>query len=291
MTIAELHGKLAPGRAAGYEYMEDLLTSDVFGTMRYAGWQYGFLDWLLTAESAPVSPRPASIAEHLCRAEIVQVEICFWPALRNGREPDVALLFEFASGNHLLVLIEAKYFSGMSDWDGPALEDEDGVTGSQIIDQVWGLHRMPTGELLAWFDDDGREPADDVQLDRIHLLVTAHTALPVEYYRRAAAKRKAPWPVSAYWLSWTGLGDHIQPHLARTEGGTQALLGDLYRLLQRKGLVPFQGFDTPVWYPHTTSASFWNERWWLIPPWQTNANAGFWRPAHSAKGISDEPTR
>ncbi len=37
MTIAELHGKLAPGRPAGYEYMEDLLTSDVFGTMRYAG--------------------------------------------------------------------------------------------------------------------------------------------------------------------------------------------------------------------------------------------------------------
>ena len=47
MTIAELHGKLSPNRPNGCnDRMEDLLTSDVFSTMKYAGWQCGFLDWL-----------------------------------------------------------------------------------------------------------------------------------------------------------------------------------------------------------------------------------------------------
>ena len=46
MTIAELHGKLSPERPQGVnERMEDLLTSDVFGTMKYAGWENGFIDW------------------------------------------------------------------------------------------------------------------------------------------------------------------------------------------------------------------------------------------------------
>jgi len=52
MTIAELHGKLNPERPAGaHERMEDLLTSDVFGTMKYVGWQYGFMNWLRSAQS------------------------------------------------------------------------------------------------------------------------------------------------------------------------------------------------------------------------------------------------
>ena len=47
MTIAELHGKLSPDRPDRCnDRMEDLLLSDVFGTMKYAGWENGFLDWL-----------------------------------------------------------------------------------------------------------------------------------------------------------------------------------------------------------------------------------------------------
>jgi hypothetical protein len=271
--------------------MEDLLTSDVFGTMRYAGWQCGFLDWLLAAERAPVYPQPSPIVEYLCQAEIVQVEIRFWPSLKNGREPDVALLFEFDSGDRVLVLVETKYYSGPSDWDGPPLEEEEGITGSQIVDQVWGLHQMAASELLAWFGDDSSEPRDDVRLDRIHLLVTAHTALPLEYYRLAVARSKGPWPVPAYWLSWSSLGDYLEPHAALTEGGPQALLSDLYRLLRRKGLVPFRGFDAAKWHLTVASASFWNQGWWSIQPWCVNVNAGFWQPAKSAKGISDERTR
>jgi hypothetical protein len=92
MTIAELHGKLAEGRTTGYEYMEDLLTSNLFGTMRYAGWECGFLDWLLRAEPAPVEPHPPPIASVLPGSGLVDIQYRFWPRLTNGREPDLALL-------------------------------------------------------------------------------------------------------------------------------------------------------------------------------------------------------
>lgn len=54
MTIAELHGKLSSSSPESItDRMEDLLTSDVFGTMKYAGVDCGFLDWLHTAVPMP----------------------------------------------------------------------------------------------------------------------------------------------------------------------------------------------------------------------------------------------
>ena len=40
MTIAELHGKISPHRSQVlHDRVEDLLTSDIFGSMKYARWQ------------------------------------------------------------------------------------------------------------------------------------------------------------------------------------------------------------------------------------------------------------
>ncbi len=55
MTIAELHGKLSSSNPNGVnDRMEDLLTSDVFGAMKYAGWENGFIDWLLKSIPGPI---------------------------------------------------------------------------------------------------------------------------------------------------------------------------------------------------------------------------------------------
>ena len=52
MTIAEIHGKLRVKNPGGVsERLEDLLTSDVFSTMKYAGYETGFMDWLRSATS------------------------------------------------------------------------------------------------------------------------------------------------------------------------------------------------------------------------------------------------
>ena len=276
MTIAELHGKLTEGRAGGYEYMEDLLTSDVFGTMRYAGWECGFLDWLLRAKAAPVDPFPPPIETMLRPSALLGVEVCFWPRLVNGREPDLALQLLYDSGPALLVLVEAKYLSGMSDYESDAPEGEDVLTGDQILDQVWGMERMSPHELLEWFEEDAVSPDEPTELRKMHLLVTAHPTLPADVYKRSVSKRHRPWP-PCYWLSWVSLADCLEPYLGQLQGGTKALVEDLYHLLNKKGLDRFKGFHLAAWRPAATAPSFWREQWWSQAPRQdTHGKPSFW---------------
>jgi hypothetical protein len=278
MTIAELHGKLAEGRTTGYEYMEDLLTSCVFGTMRYAGWECGFLDWLLGAEPAPVEPHPPPIASVLRGSSLVDIQYRFWPRLTNGREPDLALLVLYEDGPGLLVVIETKYLSGMSDYESDAPEGEDALTGNQILDQVRGMEKMAPTELLAWFEEDGLSPSEPTGLRKVHILVTAHTALPKGVYQCSMAKRQHGW-VPCYWLSWVNLADCLEPYRAEATGGQRALLNDLYRLLYRKKLVRFRnGFRLAPWLRLGSETSFWQEHWWSETPWQPfDALPRFWQ--------------
>ncbi|NLE95712.1 MAG: hypothetical protein GX600_08545 [Dehalococcoidia bacterium] len=276
MTIAELHGKLAEGRTSGYEYMEDLLTSDVFGTMRYAGWKCGFLDWLLRAQAAPVDPSPPPVESVLRPSALLEIEHRFWPRLNNGREPDLALLLWYDSGPAVLAVVEAKYLSGMSDYENGAPENEDALTGDQILDQVQGIETMSPHALLEWFEDESVSPDELTEVRKIHLLVTAHSMLPVDVYKRSVSKRRRPWP-PCYWLSWTSLADCLEPYLDQLQGGTKALVDDLHRLLSRKGLVRFRGFHITLWRPAATAPSFWREQWWSEAPWHNTCSApSFW---------------
>src|SRR5437762_2965428 len=114
MTVAELHGKLSTSNPARlHDRLEDLLTSDVFGTMKYVGWQFGFLDWIYSAEAATPG-QPQNLSSLIPAQGLQQIRFCFWPTLPNGREPDLALLFEYSESTSLVV-VEAKLYSGTSD--------------------------------------------------------------------------------------------------------------------------------------------------------------------------------
>lgn len=279
MTIAELHGKLSADRLGGvHERLEDLLTSDVFGTMKYAGWEYGFLDWLLKAEPAPGKPLPPPISAYFHQAKIIQVAYSFWPTLKNNRVPDLALLFSFGSGDFLLILIEAKYFSGTSDWKVDEETNPYGLTGNQIADQVQGLFDMLEEDLLAWFQLPEAIHHMNVKgkLHRIHLFITMHTILPVQDYEYSKEHLSEPWPINAYWLSWPSLAECLKDHLGQSDTGRAALLSDLYDLLQRKGLVPFRGFKVAPWPVYQETPAFWYDRWWFLRPLQIKEYRPFW---------------
>ncbi|MGH7136841.1 MAG: hypothetical protein ACREHD_13965, partial [Pirellulales bacterium] len=114
--------------------MEDLLTSDVFGTMRYAGVECGFLDWLHTAAPMPFTADLSAIRDLIPAQNLRGVLLAFWPKLPNGREPDLILLFNY-DGTAVLIVVEAKYLSGMSDFEA-ANQSDNVLTGNQIVDQV-----------------------------------------------------------------------------------------------------------------------------------------------------------
>ena len=245
--------------------------------MLYAGWEIGFRDWLLMAEAAPVEPLPPPVETVLRPFALPEVKCCFWPGLTNGREPDLALLLNYDSGPSLLVLVEAKYRSGMSDDESDVPESEDGRMGDQILNQVRGMEMMSSHELLDWFDEGVVSPDEPTGLRKMHLLVTAHTKLPSDIYERSVSKRRHPYP-PCYWLSWTTLADCLEACLGQLQGGQRALIDDLFHLLYRKGLVRFRGFDRTARLALTARPSFWEEQWWSERPWHVGSTMhSFWR--------------
>jgi len=281
MTIAEIHGKLSPNRPKGaHERMEDLLTSDVFSTMKYVGWEKGFLSWLLEAEAVPIIPLPRHISDYL-KKSIIDIEYSFWPELANKREPDVALLLCFDSEDYLLVLIEAKYFSGTSNWEGDQDTDQYGRTGNQIVDQVIGLDDMSNEDLLKkWFPETSHPLKGDKGVQKIHLFITMHNSLPSPEYKPLMnylkKQRSRHLDVECYWLSWLKLAELLENHRKKPDKGLNAILNDLCKLLQKKDLVPFDGFKIDPWQGQKCTYTFWNETWWDQQAIEINNYQSFW---------------
>jgi hypothetical protein len=103
MTIAEIHGKLP----SEFENKEDLLTSDVFGTLKNIDRQMG-LGNFLRCMNIPFS-----------KDELENTEFLFWEEMENGkikRIPDVII-----KTSSKLIFVEAKYKSPI---DEKQLEDE-----------------------------------------------------------------------------------------------------------------------------------------------------------------------
>jgi hypothetical protein len=275
MTIAELHGKLSPMRPNGaHERMEDLLTSDVFSTMRYAGWSCGFLDWLLRAEvPSPLASAGTRIESLLGASSVVAIHVAFWPRLANGLEPDLALLIQRQADADVLAVVEAKYFSGTSD-SGASGDEESGAgrTGFQIPDQIDGFAGMSLPELAAWFPTEHLSS----NVHRVHLLITRDAYAPAPVYTEALARLPAPWQVSAFWLSWISLVDCLRPHRTHPDPGRAAQIQDLIDLLIRKDLVPFTGFQFAGWTTPSVTPSFWHEAWWGFVPPTLAASSSFW---------------
>jgi len=254
MTIAELHGKLSPHRLNGcHDRMEDLLTSDVFGTMKYAGWQSGFMEWLRSA----IHPFDGSTASMILPKDddIERLHYAFWPTLVNGREPDLLIGVECADGRIIQVMVEAKYLSGASD---VALQDTEITcyySGNQIADQV---NNFPKA-----LPDWSNKPIAAC----IHMYVTAHYSCPTDIYENAKTFiEKSDIPL--FWVNWQSLPAFLI--VAREKSvtdGTRALLSDLLGLLRRKGLVPFAAYNdqTNSNFSHLVGRSFWSPSkadWW-----------------------------
>jgi len=281
MTIAELHGKLSASIQNGaFERMEDLLTSDVFGTMKYAGWKYGFIDWLLQSEKAYINSEFPSIHKYLIKSEIKSIEYTFWPKLPNNREPDLAMCIENKDDTILIILIEAKYFSGTSDWEDDILAENLGLSGNQVADQLAGFHSMSNRELSKWFPNIMKkgELQSDENINKLHLFITMQFCLPTYVYHEASNHMPYSFTIPTYWLSWNSLAKCLKSviDIDGIKDANYLLLLDLYNLLRRKKLTPFDGFKYRTW-SSIASPSFWKESLWSIEPVNIDSYKSFFR--------------
>jgi hypothetical protein len=262
MTIAELHGKLSPNRPNGCnDRMEDLLTSDVFSAMKYAGWQCGFLDWLKSSID-PINN--GLLADSLIFEDYLIEKIIyhFWPILKNGREPDLLLEIVCKDGEIDLIMIEAKYLSGPSDFELQS-DNEASITGNQIADQINGFPDV-------WKRKSVRS--------KIHIYLTCHFICPKNIYLETLPhiKKKS---VKYYWLNWQSLEPFLASIQFKSDEGKKHMLKDLCQLLRRKKLINFAGFQckSSNFYLNLPATGFWREKWWDAELPSCPKNFNFWR--------------
>ena len=212
MLQAILRGKLS----RDHEQIEDILTSNVFGLLRYEDHRI-VLEWLGRARL--VDGRGALDCALL---PIDQISIAweFWPSWSEegcvACEPDVVLTVSVPGKPPMHVLIEAKLNSGKSS------QADDGYAPADQLAREWD-------NLVA------RSRADGARLVLIYL--TSHFSLPrseIEASTREFRSKRGADPVIA-WLSWRELSTILDRH-------PQGLIRrDLALLLERMGLTYFEG--------------------------------------------------
>ena len=203
--------------------MEDILTSNVFGLLRYIQPKEGILKYLSYAEDKDGN-RPLKYLSSLSEIPQESIEYEFWPWWEEsgciGCEPDLVLSIKIPDKKDLLLLVEAKYLSGKS---SEADEDYD----------------TPTDQLAKEWDNLSlRARADKSDKTPILVYLTAHYSYPRNDIDNAVVEFKEKRPnwdePTIYWLSWRHLHNVC-------ENSSTLVLVDLRYLLNRLNLQFFNG--------------------------------------------------
>lgn len=239
MIFADIHGKLGGDYSRAHERGEDVLTSNVFGLLRYIPQENGLLRLLqqvrpFKSNSDVVVP---AVDPHWIPVERVRsVRMIFWPSFGAYGEPDLLLSLRDEGGHDLhLVLIEAKYLSPKSGRGDPyeAVED-DAPHGDQLVKYWQASH-------------DARWAPPDIPRSLIYL-----TAAGVPPSREIHDSLRHLCSMRLAWLSWRDVWSVVEPIAS-----THAAAADLAALLVHKGLTYFRGFvgATPRRFP---DCGFWH---------------------------------
>jgi hypothetical protein len=227
MLHAMLHGKLARQE----EGMEDLLTSNAFGLLKYVPAHIALLPFLGAARDALSGLRLGSWLDGVAAVE----KWSFWPTLCSAGcqpcEPDVDLTLSHSDGSRTRLLVEAKYRSGKSSFAS-------GEAG-------------PPNDQLAREFDNLRVAAQADRIDRCGVIyLTADVACPraeIEESAREYLAKRGAMPM-LFWLSWRTLPDVLNTDAARG----YSMLRDLRKLFLRMRLtmfrsLPWRDVKAPEW--------------------------------------------
>lgn len=251
MSIAEIRGKISDTGTNLSERMEDLLTSDIFGCMRYLPPEKALIPFLQTAYSLH-----GNFLE--IPNDVIRVHYSFWPWLKSaGRipcEPDVVLGLETEDSHVHLILIEAKYYSGLS-----SEEDDRPEPNDQLARELDNLDVVSCAAL-------GWKTLSEIA-SRSLLFVTHDMGIPQDLLTQSLAEytRKRKKKGNLFWASWRFLPSILEQIVEKEiVPGNRAVLADMLALLLRKELIMFGGiepitgyFALPDFYQHTPTKYSW----------------------------------
>lgn len=209
MLMAQLKGKLTREE----EGLEDLLTSNVFGSFKYASPGEGLVPFLACAVQDDGKTKPL---ENLSSIETYSYD--FWPsyvAADSKRcEPDLLITIGDENETRLLIMIEAKYRSPKS-----GFPSDEGKLTDQLAKEWDVLEKMAGGDIKAFL-----------------VFVTADYVMPRGSIEESQEelKRKRGKKGNILWLSWRELPSIL-------EGTEHPILRDLFHVVKKYGLNFFEG--------------------------------------------------
>jgi len=228
MTIAEIRGKISSSGNNLNDRMEDLLTSNVFGTFRYLPLHLGLLDFISTAINRDKKSLNLSVKP-------IRANWSFWPYLQipgaKNCEPDVLIGLEDNHGNIHIVMIEAKYLSGKS-----SEEDESEQPNDQLARELHNL-RILKPEDITWAESKNIK-------ERTLVYITQDAGIPISEISQSLKEyhQKRHDNPEIFWTSWRFLPQLVESIIRKAENEYQtAILQDLLELLIKKHLTMFHG--------------------------------------------------
>ena len=210
--IAEIYHKISSSGTNLTDRLEDKLTGDVFGHLRYLPYEFGLQPVLkaCTFSDEQITNYKTAIEE------TDRFEYKFWPSHNEG-EPDLIL----ESGN-AIILIEVKYRSGLSsddDIEDPEQSKNQLSREARILEQIKGNKRA-----------------------FLVFLAPQKEAAKIYYQTQARISSR----VSFGYLSWTSLYEALKEVKQKKvlNFPNNIIISDTLRLLKRKGFERFNSFRT-----------------------------------------------
>jgi hypothetical protein len=257
---AQLKGKLYRRE----EDMEDLLTSNVFGSLKYVPPEEGLSRVLASAEDSNGGN------EIPLFNEIVEAQYDFWPQLKelfcNPCEQDVLIHLKLANGQKAAILVEAKYRS-----DKSSIADDSELPTDQLAREWHNLIKL----------------TKRINETPYLLYVTADIIFPLKSILDSQDElRKKNLPkINILWISWR----KIYSLFAKAQG--ESIMGDLAAVLEKQGLTfyqrrPMKNFMKINWsfnaiekwnWTYNTSIIEWRFHQSIIFNWQIENSYLGWR--------------
>lgn len=210
--IAEIHGKISSSGSNLTDRLEDKLTGDVFGVMRYLPFSLG-LKQILNATTF-ADQQETELPTILAIEE--SFNYLFWPRYDEG-EPDLIL-----ESKNAIILIEVKYQSGLSSDD--EIEDPE-ESRHQLARESQILNRIK-----------GNKEA--------FLIFLAKQSDAAPIYFKTLEKNKIHENIHFGYLSWSTVLETLVG--IRTNGilsfPNDIIINDLIKLLRKKGFERFKNF-------------------------------------------------
>lgn len=217
--IAEINGKISRSGSNLNERLEDNLTGNIFGTLRYMSFNNGMKKILLNG----ITPKNNYLLDIINNINLSSwsENIKFWPYDKEG---EIDILMEFES---CIIGIEVKYLSGISSDDGVSNEmNLDKDDNQESIQQLARESRIISRK--------GNNK------DKILIFIADQQAC-IDVYNDVIKRNIIEEDVNLVYISWQNILESLK-NLSLNNEYEKIIINDLLQLLLKKGFEKFKDF-------------------------------------------------